>query len=105
MGRYEVLLEKPKEEIVRDSSNWGKEDFVPESPENFLEKLFRERMLTKAEINESLVGYYGRFSDTQGLRFEIFVDEENGGLEISPANDYTAEIMQKVRNVFKHNRT
>jgi hypothetical protein len=100
MGRYEFLLKKtPKEEM-----SFGNKGIIvskTESPTEFLEKVFQGKPLTKIEINDSLVDYYGRYSKRKGLKFEILVDEEGEGLEISPSNDYTLGVMQKVRNIFK----
>jgi hypothetical protein len=104
MGRYEVLLQKNPEEEV----SYGGEGVVvskEESPTEFLEKLFKEgKLLTKFEINESLADYYGKYAARDGLHFEICIDEEGEGIEISPSNDYTSEVMQRVRNVFKNKR-
>ena len=100
MGRYECLLQKNPEEEV----SYGGQGVVvskEESPSEFLEKLFKGKPLTKYEINNSLVGYYERYSDRKGLSFEICADEEGEGLEISPSNDYTSEVMHRVRTIFK----
>jgi hypothetical protein len=100
MGRYEVLLQKsPKEEF--SCGGQGVVVSKEESPTEFLENLFKGKPLTKYEINNSLIGYYERYSDRGGLCFEVLVDEEGEGLEISPSNDYTSEVMHKVSQLFK----
>jgi hypothetical protein len=106
MGRYEFLLQKPLEEVIDMSSNGGQGVFVfeEESPTEFLSRNLRGKILTKNELHDNLVSYYSRYSEKDRLNFHISFSEDDEDIGIEPGNEYTDEVMRKVRHVFKDKR-